>query len=104
MYTSKNYINYRTTMARRYAQNSEFYINPSELKLAHLLTNGHSQKTAAIELNISQNTIGTTVTALYRRIERIEELPEHYVREQRALMYLFQVGLLPISDEDYNQL
>ena len=44
-------------------------LTPHELRLLRMLVEGHSYKTAAVELGSSVNTIGTHIQSIYRKLE-----------------------------------
>ena len=93
-------------MARRYPrEGGSFYINPAELKAVHLIqSRGMSQKQVAQELKISIDTLKHNLGNLYSRVRETNNWPEKSVNETRAIMYLYKVGILPITEEEYNKL
>lgn len=48
---------------------ADYHLTPHELRLLRLLVEGHSYKTAAVELGSSINTIGTHMQSIYRKLQ-----------------------------------
>ena len=48
---------------------ADYSLTPHELRLLRMLVEGHSYKTAAVELGSSINTIGTHIQSIYRKLE-----------------------------------
>lgn len=48
---------------------ADYRLTPHELRLLRMLVEGHSYKTAAVELGSSINTIGTHIQSIYRKLE-----------------------------------
>ncbi len=58
-------------------------LTPHELRLLKMLVDGHSYKTAAVELGSSVNTIGTHVQSIYRKLQ-VHSKSEAAVKALRA--------------------
>lgn len=50
-------------------EKSDYKLTPHETRLLKLLVEGHSYKTAGVELNSSINTIGTHMQSIYRKLQ-----------------------------------
>ncbi len=50
-------------------EKSDYKLTPHETRLLKMLVEGHSYKTAAVELNSSINTIGTHMQSIYRKLQ-----------------------------------